>query len=154
MCKLIPKKFGKRKYLKGLEETKKKLKEPKTEKKKVDKKPKTELMPCLQSKKKELDEQRKQEKEAAEKAANLASEKKQVKKVLSISKPVLHTKKNGTSVRDVATQMKYYGDGTGLSLMEIDILNHTGCKWSKILYPGFKGNVKPQDQRSLGSVIS
>lgn len=143
MCKLIPKKFGKRKYLKGLEETKKKLKEPKTEKKKVDKKPKAELMPCLQSKKKELDEQRKQEKEAAEKAANLASEKKNIKKVLSISKPVLHTKKNGTNVRDVATQMKYYGDGTGLSLMEIDILNHTGCKWSKILYPGYKGYVKP-----------
>lgn len=147
MLKLIPKKFGKRKYLKGIEETKKKLKEPKTEKKKVDKKPKAELMPCLQSKKKELDEQRKQEKEAAEKAANAASEKKHVKKVLSISKPVLHTKKNGTSVRDVATQMKYYGDGTGLSLMEIDILNHTGCRWSKILYPGFKGYVKPQDGR-------
>ena len=27
-----------------------------------------------------------------------------------------------------------------LSLMEIDILNHTGCKWSKTLYPGFRGN--------------
>lgn len=39
ICKLIPKKFGKRKYLKGLEETKKKVKEPKTEKKKVIKKP-------------------------------------------------------------------------------------------------------------------
>ena len=58
MCKLIPKKFGKRKYLKGLEETKKKVKEPKTEKKK-EKKPKMELMPSLQSKKKELDEKRK-----------------------------------------------------------------------------------------------
>ena len=42
-------------------------------------------------------------------------------------------------VRDVATHIKYTGNGTNLSLMEIDILNHTGCKWSKIIYPGFKG---------------
>jgi hypothetical protein len=27
--------------------------------------------------------------------------------------------------------------------MEIDILNNTGCQWSKIIYPGFKGNPKP-----------
>lgn len=98
-------------------------------------------MPCLQSKKKELDEKRKQEKEAAEKAANVESEKKHhVKKIASISKPVVHTKKNGVPVRDVATQIKYNGDGMTLSLMEIDILNHTGCKWSKILYPGYKGS--------------
>jgi len=30
--------------------------------------------------------------------------------------------------------------------MEVDILRSTGCKWSKILYPGFKGYVKPQDK--------
>jgi hypothetical protein len=27
--------------------------------------------------------------------------------------------------------------------MEIDILRHTGAKWSKIIYSGFKGNPKP-----------
>ena len=27
--------------------------------------------------------------------------------------------------------------------MEIDILTCTGCKWSKIIYSGFKGNPKP-----------
>jgi hypothetical protein len=26
-----------------------------------------------------------------------------------------------------------------LALMELDILKHTGCKWSKIIYPGYKG---------------
>ena len=36
--------------------------------------------------------------------------------------------------------MKYAGDGQNLALMELDILHHTGCKWSKIIYPGFKGN--------------
>jgi hypothetical protein len=35
------------------------------------------------------------------------------------------------------------GDGKNLSLMEIDILRHTGCKWSRIIFPGFKGNSKP-----------
>ena len=56
---LIPKKFGKKKFLKGVEEKvekkKKKIKKPK------EKKPETELMPCLQSKRKEIDERRKQE---------------------------------------------------------------------------------------------
>jgi len=27
--------------------------------------------------------------------------------------------------------------------MELDILRHTGCQWSKIIYPGFRGNTKP-----------
>jgi hypothetical protein len=26
--------------------------------------------------------------------------------------------------------------------MEIDILNHTGCKWSPVIYPGYKGSFK------------
>ena len=66
----------------------------------------------------------------------------------------MHTKKNGVSVRDVATQIKYNGDGMSLSLMEIDILNTTGCKWSKTLYPGFKGYVKPQDIGRAGSNLT
>ena len=54
---LIPKKFGKRKFLKGFEEkVEKKKKKPKEIKKK---KPETELMPCLQSKRKEIEERRK-----------------------------------------------------------------------------------------------
>lgn len=47
--------------------------------------------------------------------------------------------RNGLQVRDVATHIKYIGNGTNLSLMEIDILNHTGCRWSKVIYPGYKG---------------
>ena len=47
--------------------------------------------------------------------------------------------RNGQYVRDIGTQIKYKGDGKTLSLMEIDILNTTGCKWSKIIYPGYKG---------------
>jgi hypothetical protein len=49
---LIPKKFGKKKYISGVEENEKqnKVHKPKKEK------PKTELMPCLQNKKKELEE--------------------------------------------------------------------------------------------------
>ena len=50
IMKLIPKKFGKSKYLKGVFDKKKK--QPETEKKVV-KKPKTTLMPCMSSSKKE-----------------------------------------------------------------------------------------------------
>lgn len=47
--KLIPKKYGKKKYLKGVEEKEKKKKAPpKTEKKP---KPQTVLMPCMSQKK-------------------------------------------------------------------------------------------------------
>lgn len=51
--------------------------------------------------------------------------------------------RNGGRHRDVGTQIRYLGDGNNLSLMELDILRHTGCTWSKIIYPGFKGNSKP-----------
>lgn len=51
ILKLIPKKFGKKKYIKGVEEQKKKKEPaPKTEVK-VPKKPKTMLMPCMSQKK-------------------------------------------------------------------------------------------------------
>ena len=33
--------------------------------------------------------------------------------------------------------------------MELDILRHTGCKWGKIIYPGFKGYIRPQDKHDL-----
>ena len=33
--------------------------------------------------------------------------------------------------------------------MEIDILNHTGCRWSRIIYPGFRGYIKPQDKQEM-----
>jgi hypothetical protein len=49
IMKLIPKKFGKKKYLKGVEEKKKKLAPPKTDVK--PKKPQTVLMPCMSIKK-------------------------------------------------------------------------------------------------------
>lgn len=49
ICKLIPKKWSKKRYLKGIDEKKKKLK-PETPKK-VEKKPKTMLMPCMSHKK-------------------------------------------------------------------------------------------------------
>ena len=140
MMKIIPKKFGKKKFLKGLDEKKKKPAPPPEPKKKVEKKPKTELMPCLQSKRKELDEKKREAKEKEEAAA---AKKEAIKKIASISKPVLHTKRNGMHVRDVATQIKYTGDGTQLSLMEIDIMNHTGCRWSRVVFPGFKGYLKP-----------
>lgn len=57
----------------------------------------------------------------------------------SVSKTVASRFRNGVFVRDIATQIKYKGDGKSLSLMELDILNTTGCKWSRIIYPGYKG---------------
>ena len=98
ILKLIPKKLNKKKYLKGLEEKEKTVKKPK---KKKDDKPKTELMPCLQSKAKELAAKRKEEKEAEKDPKPVT--KATVKRAITISKPLLHTKKNGLSVRDVAT---------------------------------------------------
>lgn len=44
----------------------------------------------------------------------------------------------------------YISDGTNLSLMEIDILNHTGCNWSPIIYPGFQGQYKIKDSENMG----
>ena len=49
ICKLIPKKWNKKRYLKGIDEKKKKPK-PQTPKK-VEKKPKIMLMPCMSHKK-------------------------------------------------------------------------------------------------------
>lgn len=46
----------------------------------------------------------------------------------------------------MGTHIRYQGDGKNLSLMEMDILRTTGCKWSKIIFPGFKGYLKPQDK--------
>ncbi len=40
-------------------------------------------------------------------------------------------------------------DGSNLSLMEIDIINHTGCKWSPIIFPGFQGQFKIKDFENL-----
>lgn len=31
----------------------------------------------------------------------------------------------------------------------MDILRTTGCRWSKIIYPGFKGYLKPQDKDQM-----
>ena len=130
ILKLIPKKYGKRKFLKGVED----VVEKKVKKKKKPAQPKTELMPCMQSKAKENLAKRKAEEEADKPKVKASA-----KKTISISNPVLKTKRNGLYVRDVATQIKYTGDASRLSLMEQDILNHTGCKWSKIIYPGYKG---------------
>jgi hypothetical protein len=55
IMKLIPKKFGKAKYLKGLMEKKKTV--VIEEKKEVKKKPKATLMPCMSSSKKEREKQ-------------------------------------------------------------------------------------------------
>lgn len=33
--------------------------------------------------------------------------------------------------------------------MEMDILRTTGCKWGKIIYPGFKGYLKPHEKDML-----
>merc|ERR1719265_1598575 len=65
--------------------------------------------------------------------------------------PALITTKlrNGGKQRDVGTQILYKGDGSNLSLMELDILRHTGCKWSRIIYSGFRGYVRPQDKHDL-----
>jgi hypothetical protein len=64
-------------------------------------------------------------------------------------KPVTFTLKNGGKQRDVGTHIRYQGDGKNLSLMEMDIIRTTGCRWSKIIYPGFKGYIKPQDKESM-----
>lgn len=69
-----------------------------------------------------------------------------VKKSLNTFKFISYRLRNGGRQRDVGTQIQYKGDGNNLSLMEMDILRHTGCQWSHILYPGFKGYIRPQDK--------
>lgn len=59
-----------------------------------------------------------------------------------MNKSVVSTLKKGGKQRDVGTQIRYNGDGYNLSLMELDIMKYTGCKWSKIIYPGYKGTAR------------
>ena len=61
-------------------------------------------------------------------------------------KPITWQMRNGGKQRDVGTHIRYQGDGKNLSLMEMDILKTTGCKWSKIIFPGFKGYLKPHEK--------
>jgi hypothetical protein len=60
----------------------------------------------------------------------------------STKKPVVkaNTEKKKPRTKEVGTQILYKGDGRNLSLMELDILQNTGCKWSRIIYPGFRGH--------------
>jgi hypothetical protein len=126
IMKLIPKKFGKAKYLKGLLEKKKIV--VVEEKKEIKKKPKATLMPCMISSKKEREKLQK---------TNEQPLKKQY-----VSKSVVAVLRKGGKFRDVGTQITYNGDGRNLLLMEQDILATTGCRWSKIIYSGYKG-VRP-----------
>ena len=90
------------------------------------------LMPCMSHKKNEDGKDKKRE--------NSESVIKKIRLIQhSISKTIASRFRNGAYVRDIATQIKYKGDGKNLSLMELDILNTTGCKWSRIIYPGYKG---------------
>lgn len=126
--KLIPKKFGKAKYLKGIIERKKTV--VVEEKKEVKKKPKATLMPCMSNKK---DKEKKIETP--------------VKKPY-VQKTIVTVLRKGGHIRDVGTQIPYTGDGKNLSLMELDILAHTGCRWSKIIFPGYRG-VRPNYRESF-----
>ena len=123
--KLIPKKFGKTKYIKGVEEVIKKKPAPVEQVKEKPKKQKIVMMPCMSAHKKERDT----------KGQFNTSEKKVKPKALTVKK--------NQKYKDVGTQIRYQGDGRNLSLMELDILRTTGCKWSKIIYPGFKGLARP-----------
>ena len=38
--------------------------------------------------------------------------------------------------------------------MELDILHHTGCKWSRIIYPGYKGNKSEKQAKDNDTPIS
>lgn len=70
------------------------------------------------------------------------------KKIQAVApfKPITWQMRNGGKQRDVGTHIRYQGDGKNLSLMEMDILKTTGCKWSKIIFPGFKGYLKPHEK--------
>jgi len=62
-------------------------------------------------------------------------EKSTAKKVAQPLKLITATIKKGGKLRDVGTQIIYNNkDGQNLSLMELDILRHTGCKWSRIIF--------------------
>lgn len=94
---------------------------PPPEEKKPIKKQQITTMPCMSAGKKER-----------EKAPKNESAKKPVFKA--------HTEKKKPRTKEVGTQILYKGDGRNLSLMELDILQNTGCKWSRIIYPGFRGH--------------
>ena len=128
---MIHKKWNKKRYLKGVDEKKKKPK-PETPKK-VEKKPKTMLMPCMSHKKNDdaTKEKKRDNSESVVKKIRMIQN--------SISKTIASRFRNGAYVRDIATQIKYKGDGKNLSLMELDILCTTGAKWSRIIWPGYKG---------------
>lgn len=136
IMKLIPKKWGKAKYLKGLLEKKKVVQVE--EKKEIKKKPKATLMPCMIQIKKERDRDK-----------SLKSE--QPTKKQYVQKTIVTVLRKGGKQRDVGTQIPYVSDGRNLSLMEQDILATTGCRWSKIIYPGYKG-VRPSVRESFISV--
>lgn len=88
IMKLIPKKLGKAKYLKGLLEKKKPV--PQTEEKKeVKKKPKATLMPCMVSSKKEREKQKLSEQPP--------------KKKEFVQRSVVAVMKKGGKYRDVGT---------------------------------------------------
>lgn len=148
ILKLIPKKFGKNKYLRGLEETKKKKKKVEDS----DVKPKKKiapaaLMPCMSQKKDR--EKKMEEVNASHKKESTAK-----KSIVGPPKLITSTLRKGGKQRDVGTQITYNNkDGQSLSLMELDILRHTGCKWSKIIFPGFKGYIKPSDRGSASKDI-
>jgi len=36
--------------------------------------------------------------------------------------------------------------------MEKEILRETGCKWSRIIYPGFKGYLSPFQKQRINSL--
>ena len=67
----------------------------------------------------------------------------------SAPKLITYKIRQGGRVRDIGTHIPYKGDGKSLSLMEIDILRTTGCKWSKVIYPGFKGYLKPHEKQEI-----
>lgn len=90
-------------------------------------------MPCMV--------QAKANRDASKATARNASESATKKPVQKLITTVL---KKGGKYRDVGTQIKYVSDGTNLSLMELDILKHTGCRWSKIIFPGYKGSRFPE----------
>lgn len=85
LMKLVPKKFGKSKYLKGVIEKKKVV----VEEKKAPKRPKATLMPCMSSSKKERENKLKKENESAKKP--------------HINRSVTAVLKRGGKARDVGT---------------------------------------------------
>lgn len=94
-------------------------------------------MPCLSQQKPKEKPEEKAKRDASQGTA---------KKVFippSISRTAFSRRANGVCLRDIGTQVRCQGDGRNLSLMELDILSNTGAKWSRVLFSGYKGYVKP-----------